>query len=92
MVDFFVGYVVWVWYFMYVVSDDYVYLYEELVILIMMLWIQGLYGNMRIYKEFYKVSKFVYLIWFYVNSFILVWFYGFFVDVDFDWYFIMVVF
>ncbi|KAL2203731.1 alpha/beta-hydrolase [Sarocladium strictum] len=54
MADSPVGYAAWIWHLMYAVSDGYEYSHEELVTSTMMLWLQGPYGNLRTYKEFYK--------------------------------------
>lgn len=50
-----VGYAGWIWHLMHTVSDGYAYSYEEVITSTMLLWVQGTYGNLRTYKEFYKV-------------------------------------
>ena len=50
-----VGFAGWVWQLMATLSDGYNYSKEELVTSAFMLWIQGVYGNIRAYKEFGNV-------------------------------------
>jgi hypothetical protein len=57
MADSPVGYAAWIWHLMHAVSDGYAYSHDDLITATMMLWIQGPYGNLRTYKEFYKVRK-----------------------------------
>lgn len=52
-----VGYAGWIWHLMNAVSDGYAYTMDEVITSTMMLWLQGPYGNLRTYKEFYKVRS-----------------------------------
>lgn len=56
-----VGYAGWIWHLMHTVSDGYAYSYDEVITSTMLLWIQGTYGNLRTYKEFYKVQGLTFL-------------------------------
>lgn len=51
-----VGFAGWIWHLMFAVSDGYNYSFRELITDTMMLWIQGTWGNLRVYKEFANVS------------------------------------
>ncbi|CAM1510987.1 Fc.00g085000.m01.CDS01 [Cosmosporella sp. VM-42] len=46
-----VGFAGWVWHLLNLVSDGYHYDWEELITSTMMLFIQGTYGNVRLYRE-----------------------------------------
>ena len=56
MTDSPVGYAGWIWHLMNTASDGYAYSLEEVITSTMMLWVGGPYGNLRTYKEFYKVT------------------------------------
>ncbi|CAG9952732.1 unnamed protein product [Clonostachys rosea f. rosea IK726] len=58
MADSPVGFAGWVWHLRYAVSDGYDYTAKELIRDTMMLWIQGPWGGLRAYKEFFKPSAF----------------------------------
>ena len=51
-----VGFVGWIWQLMHMFSDGYPYTQEQLITDAMILFIQGVYGNVRSYKEFFQVS------------------------------------
>lgn len=51
MTDSPVGFLGWIWQLMNTLGDGYVYTPEELITNAMMLFIQGTYGNFRMYKE-----------------------------------------
>ncbi|KAI9735723.1 MAG: hypothetical protein M1818_006331 [Claussenomyces sp. TS43310] len=54
MTDSPVGFVAWIWQLMHTISDGYPYTAEQLITDSMMLSIQGPYGGMRAYKEFFR--------------------------------------
>lgn len=55
MTDSSVGWAGWVWHIMFKVSDGWAYTFEEVITSAMMLWIQGTWGNMRLYEELWTV-------------------------------------
>lgn len=51
-----VGFGGWVWHIMESVSDNYPYTFDEIITTSFVLFIQGTWGNLRYYKEFFKVG------------------------------------
>ncbi|KAI0414268.1 alpha/beta-hydrolase [Xylaria grammica] len=49
-----VGFAGWMWHLMHAISDGYDYSFDELITDAMMLWIPGVYANVRVYKEMLK--------------------------------------
>jgi pimeloyl-ACP methyl ester carboxylesterase len=57
MTDSPVGFAGWMWHLMHPISDSYPYTLRQIITNAMMLFIQGTYGNIRLYREiFMKVS------------------------------------
>lgn len=56
MTDSPVGFLGWIWQFINLASDGFDYTVDDLITSTMMLWIQGSFGNMRSYKEYWTVG------------------------------------
>ncbi|KAJ4247455.1 hypothetical protein NW762_013130 [Fusarium torreyae] len=56
MADSPVGFAGWIWQLMFSVSDGYHYTFDEIITTALTLFIQGPWGNMRYYKEFFTTE------------------------------------